>query len=204
MSDPFIGEIRLFGFSFNPRGWLLCSGGLMPIAQETTLFSLLGTFYGGDGRTTFALPDLRGRTPISYGRHPGSAKDWQLGERGGSEFHTLSPLELPAHSHNATFTPTSAGVATQIKVSTSEATLNEPADGCYLAVNKAGRNPGIKIYRPDAGKETVVLGGVTGGSSGNGIVTVEPTGSNSSFSILQPVLAMNYCIAHVGTYPPRS
>ena len=95
MTDPFLGEIRNFGFNFAPRGWALCNGQMLPIAQYTALFSLLGTMYGGDGRTTFALPDLRGRTPIGAGQGPGLSHREQ-GEAGGSESVTLTaPARWP-------------------------------------------------------------------------------------------------------------
>jgi microcystin-dependent protein len=98
MSDSFIGEIRIFAGSFAPRGWAFCNGQLIPISQNTALFSLLGTLYGGDGRATFALPDLRGRVPLHAGQGFGLS-DYPLGSRGGSEQVTLSTEQLPAHSH---------------------------------------------------------------------------------------------------------
>lgn len=98
MSDPFVGEIRMFAGNFAPRGWAFCNGQLIPINQNTALFSLLGTLYGGDGRSTFALPDLRGRTPIHFGQGPGLS-NYPQGERGGTEQVTLTPEQLPAHSH---------------------------------------------------------------------------------------------------------
>ncbi|GAA3921743.1 phage tail protein [Litoribacillus peritrichatus] len=203
MADPFMGEVGLFSFNFNPRGWFLCNGSLLSIASYSTLFSLLGTMYGGDGRTTFALPDLRGRAAMSKGRHPGSAFDWRMGTRAGAESHTLTVLELAAHSHTATFTATSGGSAAVVYASTDTANENIPATGSYLAVNKNGRLPGIDLYRPDAGTGTVELGGVSGGG-GNGVVTVNNNGGSEAFSIIQPVLAMNYSMAYVGVYPPRS
>jgi microcystin-dependent protein len=93
MSEPYLGEVRLLGFGFAPRGWALCDGQLLAIAQNQALFSLLGTTYGGDGRTTFALPDLRGRAPLHFGN--GIA----LGQSGGSEAVTLALVEMPAHTH---------------------------------------------------------------------------------------------------------
>jgi microcystin-dependent protein len=98
MAEPFLGEIRLMSFAFAPRDWALCNGQLLPINQNQALFSLLGTTFGGDGRTTFGLPDLRGRVPI----HVGSGHS--LGERGGEQAHTLSIAELPTHSHVVTAT----------------------------------------------------------------------------------------------------
>jgi len=98
MADPFVAEIRIFPFNFAPRGWALCDGQLMPISQNTALFSLLGTNYGGDGRTTFGLPDLTGRAPMHPGQGPGlSVHD--LGESGGVETVTLLQSEMPAHTH---------------------------------------------------------------------------------------------------------
>jgi microcystin-dependent protein len=99
MSEPFIGEIRIFGFNFPPRGWATCSGQILPIAQNTALFSLLGTTYGGNGQTTFALPDLRGRVPLSFGQGPGLS-NYSLGEVAGAETITLLQSQMPAHMHN--------------------------------------------------------------------------------------------------------
>ena len=96
--EPFIGQIILFGGTFAPRGWAFCEGQLLAISQNTALFSLLGTTYGGDGRTTFALPDLRGRTPVHFGRGPGLS-DYRLGERGGSEQISILESNLPPHQH---------------------------------------------------------------------------------------------------------
>ncbi len=93
MAEPFLSEIRIMSFSFPPRGWTLCNGQMLPINQNQALFALLGTTYGGDGRTTFALPDLRGRTPIHFGA------GHTLGERGGEQAHTLTISELPMHTH---------------------------------------------------------------------------------------------------------
>ena len=98
MADPFVAEIRMFGFNFAPKGWAFCNGQLLPISQNTALFSLLGTTYGGDGKSTFALPDLQGSTPL----HPGQGQGlslYDLGQQGGAEFITLLTSEMPIHTH---------------------------------------------------------------------------------------------------------
>lgn len=100
MSEPFIAEIRIFAGNFAPRGWAFCNGQLLPISQNTALFALIGTTYGGDGRTTTALPDLQGRAPMHPGRGPGLMPHW-LGEKSGSESSMLSVSQLPSHSHRA-------------------------------------------------------------------------------------------------------
>ena len=99
MADPFVAEIRIFPFNFAPKGWAWCNGQLMPISQNTALFSLLGTTYGGDGKSTFALPDLQGRAPMHPGQGPGLSLH-DLGETGGSETVTLLESEIPVHSHS--------------------------------------------------------------------------------------------------------
>src|SRR5262245_33389082 len=100
MADPYIGEIRIFGGNFAPKGWALCNGQLLAISQNTALFSILGTNFGGDGRTTFALPDLGGRAPISQGQGPGLTQRF-IGENGGVSAVTLTVTEVPAHDHKA-------------------------------------------------------------------------------------------------------
>jgi len=99
MAEPFLAEIRLFSFGFAPLGWALCNGQFLPIAQNQALFSLLGTTYGGNGQTTFALPNLQARVPIHFGTGGGAA--YSLGQPGGEQAHTLAIAELPAHSHTA-------------------------------------------------------------------------------------------------------
>jgi microcystin-dependent protein len=111
MSDQFVAEIRMFPFNFPPTGWAFCQGQLLPIAQNTALFSLLGTTYGGDGKTTFALPDMRGRAPMQPGQGPGlSLRD--LGESSGVESITLLASEIPVHTHNVSQTPVASSSAT--------------------------------------------------------------------------------------------
>src|SRR3954465_4767767 len=100
MSDPFVAEIRIYGFNFPPKGWAYCDGQLMPISQNTALFSLVGTFYGGDGKSTFGLPDMQGNAPMHAGNGPGPGlSNHVLGESGGSDTVTLLQSEIPAHTH---------------------------------------------------------------------------------------------------------
>ncbi len=102
MMEPFIGSVVLFAGNFAPRGWAFCNGQLLPISQNQALFSILGTTYGGDGRTTFALPDLRGRAPIHWGQGPGLS-NFVLGQQSGAETVTLTTAQLPAHTHGTSF-----------------------------------------------------------------------------------------------------
>jgi microcystin-dependent protein len=149
MSDPFIGEIRMFAGDFAPRGWALCDGQLLAISQNDTLFSLLGTTYGGDGRTTFALPDLRGRLPVHMGSGPGR----RIGSKYGSESTTLAPSNVPAHTHQAL-------------VSTAAGTQANPGDG-FLAAS-----PSVQIYRPEEG--TGAMDARTVAASGNATPAPRP------------------------------
>ncbi len=121
MADNFLGEIRIVGFNFAPRGWAFCNGQLLPISQNTALFSLLGTIYGGNGQTTFALPDLRGRVPVHFGQGPGLS-NYDQGEITGTEAVTLTTNELPAHAHSVSPLTSKA-----------EETTNRP-DGAYPTV----------------------------------------------------------------------
>jgi microcystin-dependent protein len=101
MSEPFLGQLTMFGFNFPPRGWAFCDGQILPINQNQSLYSLLGTTYGGDGRTSFALPDLRGRAPMHEGTAPGGGQSHNLGQKTGSETVPLTNAETPAHTHAA-------------------------------------------------------------------------------------------------------
>jgi microcystin-dependent protein len=131
MSDPFIAEIRIFAGNFAPRGWAFCNGQLLPIAQNTALFSLIGTTYGGDGRTTTGLPDLQGRAPMHAGSGPGLTRRL-LGERGGVETVTLSEAQMPDHTHQMTASPNPAEAP-------------GPGTGNALA-----RSVGASVYAPDS------------------------------------------------------
>lgn len=145
--EPFVGQIQAFGFNFAPRGWAMCNGQLMSINENTALFSLLGTIYGGDGRTTFALPGLRGRSMIHSGQGPGLS-NIQIGQKGGWENVTLQTTNLPAHNH-----------ATVMNLG---GTAEEAGAGHFLATSNA-------LFSEDAAAgSTLNAGAITSGNTGGG------------------------------------
>ena len=187
--EPFIGEIIMFGGNFAPRGWAFCSGQLLAISQNTALFSILGTTYGGDGRTTFALPDLRGRAAIHAGRGPGLTQR-SLGARGGSETNMLNSTQLPSHTHVATGA---------LKVGAAASTDNP-----------AGNYPGVASGRVTSGagggvQVNASAATATGTGAADGVnVTVGNTGGGQSVNNMQPWECVNFIIATVGIYPSRN
>lgn len=198
MAEPFISQITLFGCNFAPRGWAMCDGQLLPISQNSALFSLLGTTYGGDGRTSFALPDLRGRVPIHEGHGPGLS-DYRQGARGGSEIHSLTLNQMPVHNHSASLT--SGSVSLQATTETGDSAT--PRTNDYLATpsDLPGPDQPELIYKESPDQASLVnLGGMT--TSGG--VTVNNNGGSQAFSIMNPFLVMNFCIAMQGIFPSRS
>jgi microcystin-dependent protein len=175
MSEPFIAEVRIFAGNFAPRGWAFCNGQLLPISQNTALFSLIGTTYGGDGRTTTALPNLQGRAPMHAGRGPGLTSR-RLGQRGGTETVTLSQQQLPNHNH--------ALRGTQIPAST-----NSPSATTSLA-----RSIGGLAYQTDTSSNLANLAPQS----------LPNTGGSQPHNNMQPYLTINFIIALVGLYPSRS
>lgn len=215
MSDPFIGQINIYPFDYAPYQWAFCQGQVMPISQNNALFALIGTIYGGDGTATFGLPDLRGRTPKGTGTSPMFGTNYQIGTLGGGENITLTNANLPYHTHAATFSGTGGGgplaVQVQVNASTDTGQTSNPTNNGYLAtVTKSSAGPGANYYayRADAGAGTVPLGGVNVAVSGGGItggtVNVQPAGQSTGFSTLNPFLALNFCIALNGIFPPRN
>jgi microcystin-dependent protein len=189
--EVFIGTIQPFGFDFAPRGWATCQGQLMGIAQNSALFSLLGTTYGGDGQTTFGLPDLRGRMPIGAGQGPGLSPYGQ-GQVGGTESGTLTANNLPAHVHPATAT-----VQVQVAGTPTGADNAPTAANSFLGASPPGGGAAANIWST-ALNSPVVMGGTSG------TVTVGPSGGSQPFGLMNPYLALNFCIALEGIFPPRN
>lgn len=174
--DVFLGMIGLFGFNFAPKGWMSCNGQLLSIAQNSALFALLGTTYGGDGVTTFALPDLRGRVPNGQGQGPGLSS-YQMGQAAGTEHVTLIQTQMPQHNHT-------------LNVSGNPGTSNSPA-GTVLAqafdANEGVVNTYGTAINATASPQAIGL-----------------SGGNQPHENMQPYLTMNYCIAVEGIFPSRN
>jgi microcystin-dependent protein len=181
VSDQFVAEIRVFPFNFPPRGWAFCNGQILPISQNTALFSLLGTTYGGDGKSTFALPDLQGNAAMQPGQGQLlSLRD--LGEQGGSETVTLLISEIPFHTHN-------------FVASNSDAVVAGPANQQIArGVAESGGNASVV-----ASYTTTVIPVVQMAPQ-----ALSPTGGSLPHNNMQPYLTLNYCIALQGIFPPRS
>ena len=178
--DPFLGEIRIMPYSFAPRGWLPCQGQLMSIAQNTALFSLLGTQYGGDGRTTFALPDLRGRAVVGKGQGPGLS-DYPQGIQIGTETVTLQSTQLPAHIH-------ALGTVT-VPVNNGAPGVTSPAGAFFAKVN------GSSAFGAGTGNGPMAANMLTG--------TTSQVGGNTAHENRMPYLALGYCIATQGAVFPQ-
>jgi microcystin-dependent protein len=176
MADPFVAEIRIFPFNFAPTGWAQCNGQLLPISQNTALFSLLGTTYGGDGKSTFALPDLQGAAAMFWGQGVGlSLRD--LGETGGSQTITLLTSEMPVHVH-------------AVNAKTPGGTAN-PTDMVWGTSN-AGKVAAL-FYAPAATSPVLMHPGA-----------LSIAGGNLPHNNMPPYLTLNFCIALQGVFPPRS
>jgi microcystin-dependent protein len=199
MTNPFIGQITLFAGNFAPRAFAFCEGQLLPISSNTALFSILGTTYGGDGRTTFALPDLRGRVSMQHGRGPGLSS-YSLGQRGGLEGVILNILQIPSHSH---LTQNNPGADQHVTFSTAPATRQVPQEGDVLAAAETEVSLGTATPVESFGSlsNNVVQGQALSGGSG---LILHNTGGNQSHENRRPFLALNYIIAMMGIYPSRS
>ena len=176
MANPFLAEIRIFPFNFAPVGWAFCDGQLLPLSQNTALFSLLGTTYGGDGKSTFALPNLQGNAPMFYGQGPGLSLH-DIGESGGSQTVTLLDSEVPQHTHN-------------LQASTHTSDLDSPGPG-----NALGRSSPSMLYKQPTGAAT---------PQPLATESVAPAGGDQPHNNLMPYLTFNFCIALQGVFPPRT
>ena len=174
MADPFVAEIRIFPFNFPPKGWAWCDGQLLPLSQNTALFSLLGTTYGGNGKSNFALPDLQGRAPMHPGQGPGLSLH-DLGETGGSETVSLLESEIPSHSHALMCLPA-------------------PGDSPTPQANSIARVIGATPYQGPAGSALTMMSDQM----------VAPAGGDQPPNNLQPYLTFYFCIAMQGVFPPRT
>ncbi|WP_119080659.1 phage tail protein [Chitinophaga alhagiae] len=195
--EPYLALICIFGGNFAIRGWAFCQGQLLSIAQNSALFSLLGTTYGGDGQTTFALPDLRGRAPIGIGQGPG-LPNYVLGQMAGTTTTTLLITNMPAHNHIAD----PSGLSVTPSASTANGSTNIPAADLVPAqVPVIGSGPNAVTVRAYGKQDntTTLAPGKTSGTIG-----ISMAGGSQPFNIQDPYLAMNYLIATAGIFPPRS
>jgi len=177
--DEFLAIIKMFGGNFAPRGWALCNGQILSIAQNTALFSLLGTTFGGNGQTTFALPDLRGRVPIHPGQGPGLSP-YSLGQQAGSESITLTLSSLPPHSH------------TLIANASAQANIANPT-GNFLSVGKV-----------PSSSETINMYSNAAGTNPLNAASITPVGGGQPVPIIQPYLCVNFIICLEGIFPSRN
>jgi microcystin-dependent protein len=175
MADPFVAEIRIFPFNFPPKGWAFCNGQILPLSQNTALFSLLGTTYGGDGKSNFALPNVQGNAPMHPGQGPGLSLH-DLGETGGSQTVTLLETEMAAHSHGL--------MANSVVGDT-----NAPSVNVSLA-----RSSNATAYQSVTNQNIVAMA----------FQAVTPTGGSFPHNNMQPYLTLNFCIALQGVFPPRT
>lgn len=174
----FLAGVVIFAGNFAPRAWALCQGQLLAISSNSALFSLLGTMYGGDGRTTFGLPGLRGRTPIGAGQGPG-LPNYREGQKGGVYITTLTVQNLPVHSHT-------------LMTSSAVGTASVPTGDSTIAATSDSRSAGTNLYNSAAPNITMNASSITN------------SGSGQSFDNMQPYLAMNYIICMQGVFPSRN
>lgn len=183
MSEPYIGQIVLFAGNFAPRGWAFCDGQILSIAQNTALFSILGTTYGGNGQTTFGLPDLRGRVPLHVGNGQGPGlSPYVLGQQSGTENVTLNVQQMPQHNHLVTgdVTPGSSP---------------SPSGGNFAQTATSARPPVVS--------NSYTTGTPTSPATLNP-TTIQPAGNSQPHPNIQPILGLNFIIALQGIFPPRN
>jgi microcystin-dependent protein len=185
MANPFVAEIRIFPFNFAPRGWAFCAGQLLPLSQNTALFSLLGTTYGGDGKSNFALPNMQGNVPVHTGSsQPGPGLSvYDLGEETGVDFITVLTSEMPVHTHNYFVNASNGTVAT---VQNSQ--FAKGFKGNFQS------NVAAKMYSTTAGQPTTMLNPSA----------LSVAGGSQPHNNMMPYLTLNFCIALQGVFPPRT
>jgi len=196
MAEPFIGEIRAVGFNYAPRGWKLCDGSLLSISQYSSLYALLGINFGGNGTTTFGIPDLRGRTAIGFGQGAGTSFH-PLGAMGGAETVSLTQAQMPQHAHSATLTD----AHTTMGCSTETATSSIPSPTSVLAKGEAKDGKSVlgdaNIYNESVPDTTLLHSDVTGS------IAVGDAGASQAHNNMQPFCTINYIIATEGIWPSR-
>lgn len=191
MALYYIGEIILVPYNFAPVGFLTCAGQMLPIAQYDALFNLIGTTYGGDGQTTFALPNLQSRVPIHMGQGPQLSNNYQLGDMAGAEAETLAATQLPVHTHAID----QAQLAAKVRCQSGSGTVANPA-GHVLAAEAAGVT-NLYSNKPadtDMRADTISVAGAA---------TINPAGGNQAHDNRQPTLCLRFCIATDGVFPPQ-
>lgn len=186
MSEPYLGQVEIFSFNFPPKGWTTCSGQLLPINQNQALFSLLGTNYGGNGQTTFGLPDLQGRVAIGQGQGQGLSS-YVLGEKLGTEVHTLVTNEMAAHNHSLNADSTTA------------ATNNTDVPSTNVVL---GQTVGTQSGVANPFALNLYASGIPGGTLDTDSIGL--AGGNQPHSNVMPYLALNFCIALIGIFPSRN
>ncbi|WP_074409558.1 phage tail protein [Aquimarina megaterium] len=194
----YLSQIVYWACNFAPRSWAFCSGALLAISSNTALFSLLGTTFGGDGRTTFGLPDLRGRAPIGFGNGPGLS-DYRLGSKGGLEVVTLNVLQIPSHNH--IIDTSGLDITVQMSVNSGQADTHTPTSGVSLAAPYDSSNLAeISGYNSEA--PNVPIAGAIGAITGN--ADTLNTGGSQYHENRMPFLTLNPCICIQGLFPSRN
>lgn len=221
MADPYVGFIQHSALNFAPTGFLPCTGGLYSVTEFTALFSLIGTTWGGDGRSNFQVPDYRGRMVLGSGSPPLLSSEYPLGSLGGTEWHKLQTSEMPAHNHAVTSNKIVTTAKTFLKSSYIESTATVSSDNAGVDSNvPTGRYPGpngaVDRFSSDLSNPTVMAGDFVEVDStltsldlntevtlGIGILETMATGIYDEFDIRQPIGTCNYIIASNGVYPPH-
>lgn len=205
MSEPFMGTVMIWAPNFAPRGWAFCQGQIIAIQTNSALFSLLGVVYGGNGQTTFGLPNLAGRVPVGQGQSPGTSA-YTLGQTAGTETVTLTTAQMPMHNHGATLSGVTGAVTIQATTNTGLSAGPTPTNNMLGTVedpNHSGDND--LLYAP-ATTDPTKLVNLQGGSLGSvtGTVAIGVNGGSQPFSITQPYQVLNYVIALEGVFPSRN